>query len=119
MRQCEIAFADYQWEISQVIYILLTQLLPGPAAGPSSLRVEIVDTYLAYRAPVVISSHTAMVILTKQLDALLGVRAITDDVPQAPNTLESPPRLNILEHSLESGEIAVDVRDDCVAHITS
>jgi hypothetical protein len=109
MRQGEIAFADYQREISQVIHILLVQLLPGPTAGCGSLGVEIIDIYLAYRPQVMIPSHTDMVVLTKQFDALPGVRAITNDIPQAPDTLESPTRLNIIEHSLESGEIAVNV----------
>ena len=74
-----------------------------------SFRTGIESFRIEQRALIVIAEQ-AGVALHHQIDALTGVRTVTDDIAEAVNLFDSL-RLDIGEDGFQSLEIAVDVAD--------
>ena len=64
-----------------------------------------------------IAGDTDVLVLAKELDALPGVRAVADNISQAPDTLNPSPLIDVMEHCLEGSKVAVDVGDNRVTHV--
>ncbi len=64
-----------------------------------------------------IAGNTYVLVLAEELDALSGVRAVANNISQAPDTINPSPPINIVEHCLEGSQIAVDIGDDRVTHV--
>jgi hypothetical protein len=63
------------------------------------------------RSHVVIAGETDRRVLAGQLDARVGIRAVADEVPQAPHLLAIG-GLDRVQHCLEGLPVAVDVGHD-------
>lgn len=85
--------------------------------GSSGLGIEVIQIDLAQRSPVMIAGNADVLILAKELDALPGVRAVANDISQAPDTINPSPLIDIVEHCLEGSQITVDVGDNRKAHV--
>lgn len=64
-----------------------------------------------------ITGNTDVLSPLQKLNALMRVWAIADGVPQAPYPFHPSAALNIIEHSSESGQVGVNVTDDCITHL--
>jgi len=56
-----------------------------------------------------VASNANVAILAQKLDAFPGIRAITYHISQAPYLVNLTPLLQILQHCLEGGQVAVDI----------
>jgi tRNA threonylcarbamoyladenosine biosynthesis protein TsaB len=89
------------------------QLHPRPANRPFGPCIEPVR--IEEGSLIVIAEEHHLAAVANELRALTGVGTVSDDVAKAVDFVDSLP-LDILEHSLESLEVAVDVADDGAFH---
>ncbi len=70
---------------------------------------------LAEHRKVVVPDQADLTPLARQLDAEVGIGAVSDDVAEAPSLLDAG-LVAVAENRLESGQIGVDVAEDCYEH---
>ena len=90
-----------------------------PVAGCSRIRVKLRSINFADCRPIVISGSTDVVSLAQKFDALMWVWTVADNVAKAPYVLGPSPAVEVLEHGLECGQVAVDVGEDSTTHVYS
>jgi hypothetical protein len=72
------------------------------------VRVEDGDVRLSHGSVIVIAGHNLMADLADSLGAQVGIRSIADQVPQAQADVDVLSS-DVIQHGLESLQIAVDV----------
>ncbi len=77
------------------------------------MLVEVVRRNQSDRSEIVVSGDGADVALLEPLDTLVRPRAITDEIPEAPQGVNGAHRL---QDGLESWQVAVHVRNDADSH---
>jgi hypothetical protein len=89
------------------------QFLPGPEVGDTGFSVEVIQRQKAQGGPVVVARHADVLKVLNAGHAFVGVRAVPDQVPQAPDHIKGG---RVPQHRFQCSAIGVDVGDDQVAH---
>jgi hypothetical protein len=71
-------------------------------AGGSRIRIELSGVNLADCCLIMIPSNAYVVVLTQKLDALIWVRAIANNISQAPNFFRFSLAFNIIQYRSKS-----------------
>src|SRR5262249_17183157 len=87
----------------------LLELIAGPHDGPLGRGVESVRVE---QGPLVVVAEEDQLAVHHQVDALAGVRAVADDVPEAVNAFIRVLLGNVVQDGLECFQVAVDIADD-------
>ena len=78
-----------------------------PLDRRAGVVIEAVRVELAQRRGIVVATHSACVLLSETGDDLVWLRTVADDVTQLPDGVIW---LERVEHRLQCGQVAVDVR---------
>jgi hypothetical protein len=81
--------------------------------------IELLRAHQTARCQIMVARDARVLMLTEQFNALIRVRPVTDEIAQAPDSVDWPRRLGMPEHCLEGRQVGVNVGDDCDAHFTS
>lgn len=98
MRQGKIAFFDYQRQVTDVFDIPIAELLYRPLIGGGSVWVEVGGVNLTNSCPVMIADGAYTGSLADDSQTLTRVRAVADNVSQAPYIIGPSAVLNIIQY---------------------
>ena len=94
---------------AQELGVFVAQLCRRPARGRGRVHVELLETQFSDCGQVVVPGHTDVGVFTQQVDAPAGVRAVTDEIAEFPDLVESAVPAGVVDHALERFKIGVYV----------
>jgi len=88
----------------------------GPPSGRGGCVIEVAGIKLARGCEVMVPGDADMFMPVEQLDAVMGVGTVSYYITKAPDGVEAALTFRVVEYSLESGQVGMDVSDDETAH---
>src|SRR6056297_1770614 len=95
---------------------VFTQHLPGPIQNPERVGVEPGPAFGVHNAKFMVAEHTWDISFANQIKDFFGLRAVSYTISQTEN-LRDVESVDIRQHGLKSGQIAVNVRNDGLGHV--